>query len=291
MPIESRDGRTLTCGFCHATQVFEPGIVFAQTYRKALERVDAEASGVVLDVAGARHHLLGKLAGGEHADVFLAERVRAPSQRVVVKVARDVADRARLDRERAAIAAIRDALLARAPLDVRHAPYVGAHGRTVAVDGVERAALVLEFRDGYFHTLADVARVHRGGVDGRALVWIGRRIVDGLRAFHAIGWAHGGVAATHVLVHPRDHLALFVGWSRASKAGAGEQRDDVKAAGRVLAALVGPASLVPSSIADAIGAMESGACDAATAHRALGEAAQAAYGPPAFHRFVMPGFE
>jgi len=72
-----------------------------------------------------------------------------------------------------------------------------------------------------------------------------RRILDMLAFAHAAGWTHGALHPAHLLVHPRDHGILLIGWAGAARAAAGSAamaRDLQQAAWAMRAMLAGAGS-------------------------------------------------
>jgi hypothetical protein len=152
--------------------------------------------------------------------------------------------------------------------------------------------IVYRWRSGFQHTLADVKRAHPDGVDGRTAVWMWRRILELLAWLHASDVAHGAVLPEHVLVHPRDHGAVLVGWSRAAVGDAKLHPNDVAMSARAVFQIADGASL-PRGVRDLL--VRTGEAPGKTGGaRELAStvlaAATAAYGPPAFHPFNMPGW-
>lgn len=82
-------------------------------------------------------------------------------------------------------------------------------GRTVS-----RPALVLPFMDGYV-SMADVIKAYPDGIDFRDMVWMFKRLLVAIGFAHHLGYVHGAVIPTHVLVHPIGHGAKLIDWSYA----------------------------------------------------------------------------
>ena len=62
------------------------------------------------------------------------------------------------------------------------------------------------------YTLADVRQAYLAGLDPRHAAWVWRRVLTVLGFAHANGVVHGAVLPPHVLVEPRDHKVVLVGW-------------------------------------------------------------------------------
>lgn len=276
-------------------------------------------------LAGARYVILGRLARGEGADVFLARRDRRVTELVVIKALRAPEDVDLLEREHTVVAELHQSRAQGAPHFSRLLPQavavgparLGMHG-----DEGERPVSIHRWRSGFVHTFEDVERVHGKGVSPEAAVWMWRRVLELLGFVHASGWVHGAVLPAHLLVHARDHGVVLCGWSRAVRIGerlpatsAGAEAmypadvwgggpataaTDLTMASRAILRVLGgdlrraPAG-VPAPIAEllevhadpsAAGRMD----DAWWLKERVAAAAREAFGPPKFVPFQMPGW-
>ena len=274
----------------------------------------------VVRVGDVAYCLEGRLARGESSDVFLGRRARRVTERVVLKVLRARANGDLLEREHATLRALQTSTAPGTPYFSRTIPEVVQKGHLRDDDGTERPTLILRHLSGFSPTLADVREAYPRGVDPRAAVWMWRRALETLGWVHDSGWVHGAVVPQHLVVHPRDHGALLVGWScagRPSEAPIARVADrgdfypaassanatdalrpelDLVMSARCIAFVLGgdartgevPSS-VPAQLAALVREHSSGAPgDARALHEALGAAAKSAFGPPAYHAFVMP---
>lgn len=171
-----------------------------------------------LNIDGRTYLVEGRIARGDSCDVFRARWVRRLGELVVIKVLRAKADADLLRREKAFL----DRLHASRAQGVEHfatlLPRPIALGPVVTERHGERLCLVMQWHPGFVHTLVDVGHTHPKGVDGPIVVWIAKRLLELLAWVHSAGVVHGAVIPEHVLVHPRDHGALLVGWSTACAA-------------------------------------------------------------------------
>jgi hypothetical protein len=287
--------------------------VAASDFLVALRERDTTAH---LRVAGANYELLGRLAQGESTDVFLARRARRVTEWVVIKVLRSMRDEDLVEREWKALSALRRSDVEPGAKFLRRLPEPVGKGTFLDPDGNKRMASVFRWKSGFLPTLADVQTAYPAGVEPRAVVWIWRRILDMLGWVHRSGWVHGAVLFPHVLLHPRDHGALLVGWSCASpvagheplvarnptyqwcypqnlwNGGGASQATDLAMTARCMAALLGQGA-VPGPLADLVQACVDppGVSDDAweLASRVL-DVAQVVFGPPKYHRFSVPGW-
>lgn len=161
--------------------------------------------------------LHGKVASGEFCDVYYGSRVD-PLEIVTVKLARESTDEAvdALRREGQVI----DALMAKS---VQGSHYfsrflpqfvVKSTRHNLVSDGFVGTANVFRWRVGFQYTYEDIGAAYPEGVDGRTAVWLWKRTLDILGWIHEAGYVHGSVTPQHIVVHPRDHGSMLVGWSR-----------------------------------------------------------------------------
>jgi len=135
----------------------------------------------------------------------------------LLKVARDPADNDLLDREAAALTAIR-----------RHAParlraYLPRLERSFRLadppTGVVRNANLIGRLTG-FVSLSDVQAAYRSGIHPADAAWMWRRLLVALGIAHRAGYVHGAVLPEHVLIQPADHGLVLVDWCYAGRPGA-----------------------------------------------------------------------
>lgn len=83
---------------------------------------------------------------------------------------------------------------------------------------VDRQCLVREAEDGLI-TLADVMRAYPSGLDPRDAAWIWRRLLVIAGWAHNVGVVHGAILPSHVVLHPKKHRVMLVGWGRSVEIG------------------------------------------------------------------------
>ncbi|NMO15443.1 hypothetical protein HPC49_33785 [Pyxidicoccus fallax] len=166
-------------------------------------------------VAGTRYVLLGRLGRGDGSDVFLARRDGRITEMVVLKVVRALSDADLVAREYDVLEALHRLDTQGAEHFTRLLPQPVARGEVKDPVGVSRAAAVYRWQSGFQHSLTDVREAYPDGVDPRAAVWMWKRLLEVLGFVHRSGYIHGAVLPPHVLVHPRDHGVMLVGWSSA----------------------------------------------------------------------------
>lgn len=316
LPEEAVYGSITTCPFCEATLAVEPGVVFAAAYRRAAAMLDDEARSMpnVVRVGDVPYSIEGRLARGESCDVFVARRARRLTERVLLKILRSHADEDLLARERTVLQSLAESTTDDAPHFTRLVPSIVQVGHVLDRDGEKRPTTVLRFASGFVPTLARVREVFSSGVDPHAAVWMWRRALEVLDWAHRSGWAHGAILPQHLVVHPRDHGVMIVGWTCASRDGeklpalVDERRgsypsdvasfgNDVTMSARAVAFVLGgdaasgavPSS-VPRPIAEIVREVSSGSRrhDARSLCDAVGAAAREAFGPPAYVPFDVP---
>lgn len=319
------------CGFCQATLAGGPDAVWFAS-------LDPDAEGIGPDppelahlpratVAGRDYRVLGRLARGDGSDVFLARRVGRLSELVVLKIVRAMADGDLLAREWRALEALHGSDAQGAHYFARLLPQLVAHGSYTGSDGMARPASVFRWRSGFLHTLDEVAQHHPEGVDGRTAVWMWKRTLELLGFLHRSGWVHGAVLPQHLLIHPRDHGVVLVGFSSATRIAAraplpavsADNRvyypstlwdgapptpaSDIAMSARCMVRVLGgdPAKgtlprQVPAPLADLVRVYADPSPrppptqDAWALMQEVGHMGSAAYGKPKYHRLVMPGW-
>ncbi|MCP4896452.1 MAG: serine/threonine protein kinase [bacterium] len=165
-------------------------------------------------VSGRTYLILGQLAHGDSSDVYFARWVRRLGELVVVKCLRCPSDSDLMRREHAFLERLRhspatgtERFAARIPEPIALSP--------VRVRGQERMIAVRRWRSGFLHSLEEVRRQHPRGVEPGVAIWTFKRLLEVLDWSHRSGVVHGAVLPPHVLIHPRDHGAMLVGWSTA----------------------------------------------------------------------------
>ncbi|WP_328917307.1 MULTISPECIES: molecular chaperone DnaJ [unclassified Streptomyces] len=99
-----------------------------------------------------------------------------------------------------------------------YAPTVIESFRHRSADGTERHVNAFAPLTG-FHTLAEVAAAHPGGLDPRDAAWMWRRLLTALGWAHRARLVHGAVFPEHVLIHPGLHGLVLVDWCYATAVG------------------------------------------------------------------------
>jgi len=290
--------RLVVCPYCRSSVTRNAELVQAAAFRDALLRRRSQAQGVAPAVAlgDRRFRVLGRLGGGESADVYLADELGCAAQLVAVKVARE-ATGSTLKSEWHVLQSLQAIETAGSAYFSQRLPQPVSIGSMVDQDGSRRQALVVRCAHGSWGSLADVMTLNPAGVDARHAVWMWRRVLQLLAFVHGNGWAHGALSPDHLLVEPREHGIQIIGWSRAARSTPDSLALDLAhSAWSIRAVLTGgdPTSGIGAQVPAQIGALlrrvseDTRWCrsqDASTLDAALLQAAQAAFGPPRFMNF------
>jgi serine/threonine protein kinase len=270
-----------------------------------------------LAIDGRTYLILGKLATGDSTDVFLGRWVQRLGEQVVIKVLRSASDRDLLVREHAFLRRLHESPLPGTSHFAGLIPEPVACG-PARVGASERFLMVLRWRSGFLHTVEDVMRYYTQGVDPHVAAWVFKRVLEILHWSHQSGVLHGAVLPPHILIHPRDHGAMLIGWSSAVGATTvGTQRipavsrawkswypagssaspaNDVAMAARSVLAMAGASTFdsggtLPGPISSLMIQAAGGAFSDALALRTLlSERIVEVFGPPQWHPLWMPGW-
>ncbi len=303
-----------------------PSLVTAAKYREALRLWSSPAHHGYSSWCsfGDGHWAIGALiARGEISDVYVAERARWPSERVLFKVLRDQEDAPLFEQEWRALGFLQKSTAKGADTFTTLVPQPVGHGVIQSGNHAGAGALVLRWSPGFVHTLEAARRAYPGGIEPRASIWMWRRILEVLSFLHRSGIVHGAVLPQHLLTQEHEHGIRLVGYSCADSPGTGLQAVntrfeafypaealksqtlslamDVRMSARCIAFVLGADPLaqkmpssVPPSLAALVQSVASDDTDGASGEDAwalrerLGELAHALYGPPSFVPFQMP---
>jgi len=267
-----------------------------------------------LNLGGRTYVLEGRLGEGTSSTVYRARWVVRLGELVVIKVLTSLSDADLFRREWKTLRTLQrstvdgaDHFTTRLPIPVAHGLIDSDHPRLASVFG---------WKSGFVHTLEEVGEVYDSGVSTHQLVWILKRLLELLGFVHRAGFVHGAVVPDHVLIHPRDHGAMLIGWTVATPWGPGSTRDlpaiperwealyggsrvatpglDIAMACRCARTVAGwhLADIVRTSPIEALLQRGmSGSVDDAWAFRdELTAASRDALGPAAYHPLTLPGW-
>jgi hypothetical protein len=262
----------ITCAYCGSEFYLPP----LPGYRIPEPRAYEHPPGLgIVEVGSHAYRVHGRLAQGQHSDVFLARRERALTEMVVLKVARDAGEQG-LRREWDALHKVRShhqylCYLTNAPILLEMGRCPGHAPRLTAV---------YQWRCGFCFTMVEARRQYPDGVDPRAVVWMWNRVLDQLACLQEVGFSHNAIAPEHLLLHPRDHGVVLCGWSEAAR-GSGQ---DLRDSGSCIEGLLG--KLAPRPLREL--ARQAGCfADARALKQELKVVSEAVFGPPKFHHFAL----
>jgi hypothetical protein len=267
-----------------------------------------------LNLGGRTYVVEGRLGQGDSSAVYRGRWVVRLGERVVIKVLEAPADADLLRAEWETLKALQQADVEGADHFVTRLPAPVAHG--LVTSDRARPASVFGWKSGFVHTLEQVGEAHPGGVPGPVVVWMAKRLLELLGFVHRAGFVHGAVVPDHVLVHPRDHGAMLVGFTASVPWRDGGARRlpatsrrwaalyegarqatpalDIAMACRCVRAVAGwhlPSAVRADPVERVLLAGASGRVDDAWALGGqLTAASREAYGPPAYHPLPMPGW-
>jgi hypothetical protein len=270
-----------------------------------------------LAIDGRTYLILGRLGVGDSSEVYLGRWVQRLGETVVVKILRSSADRDLLVREHAYLRRLHESPVPGTSHFANLIPEPIACGPVRLKHG-ERLISVFRWKPGFLHSLEDVIRFHSQGVDAHVAVWTGKRLLEILHWSHQSGVLHGAVLPPHVLIHPRNHGAMLIGWSTAMADSArdqakiaalsrhwadwypvgreGSRAADIAMAARCVLAMAGARSFseggtLPNPVsALLIDAARMAFDDAWSLRERLSERALDALGQPSYRPLWMPGW-
>ncbi|NNH71604.1 hypothetical protein HLB23_17305 [Nocardia uniformis] len=82
-----------------------------------------------------------------------------------------------------------------------------------------RTVNVLDALTDGFVTLDEIRTAYSQGLDPRDYAWMHRRLLRCLAGAALAGWVHTAITPANVLIHPRQHGVVLVGWSFATRPG------------------------------------------------------------------------
>jgi hypothetical protein len=315
--------RVLFCDACGAPLDARAWDAFVLCrYCASTNRVGAPQPGTLpddgrprLSVGGRTYVIEGLLARGDVSDVYRARWSVRLGELVVLKVCRSAGDEDLLRREHRILEALVTSADASSASLASRLPQPIALG-PVRVSDRERLVAVYRWHSGFLHTLPDIARAHPGGIDDPIVVWVTKRLLELLGFVHRAGVVHGAVLPPHVLVQPRNHGAMLVGFATATRAQGSGRAEPLPAISRAWAAHYGeeartrevsPATdlaqlarsvklvarpSLAGELASWLDSLQSqrGSADAWQRRDELIALSRRLYGPGSYHPLAMPGW-
>jgi len=311
----ARFARSVVCSFCQSTVQVDPSAVSAALFREALVAWNSpETHGYTSFLSIGHSHWATRrfIARGDISDVYLAERARRPTERVLLKLLREPVHDPLFDREWEVLGKLQQSDSPGAALFTTLVPQPVVRGLIDYGPYQGRRAMAFRWATGFCETLEGVRRAYPQGIDPQISIWMWRRILELLTFLHRSGVVHGAVLPPHILVEDGEHGIRLVGYSAAGESGTPlstfcgrfEQfysarwltpEADVAMSARSIAfvlggegAGVGVPTSVPGPLASLIRKVAAdGGEDAWNVRESVGEVARNLYGPPSFNPLVM----
>ena len=279
LPLSARWLGTL-CRYCGASLVVGARKVEVARYEQALQalQVEPKPGEFRLRLGDLRLEVLGLLGSGSRKVALLVRRCRALSPLMVLKVPKQAGDSAEVDGEWEGLSALARSEAQGASTFSRRFPGVVARGE---IEGLGTVGHLLQFSPGFDLNLAQIRPVG-GRLEAQHLVWMGRRALEALGFVHRSGWLHGGICRENLLIHPRDHGVMLVGWSRCGRLPHPEAaRADLRALSQ---SLLSTGASCPPTLHDWLAQLGDprSTADAWEAHQELKTLGQGLYGPPRY---------
>ncbi|PTL81384.1 serine/threonine-protein kinase [Vitiosangium sp. GDMCC 1.1324] len=322
----SRFARSVICSFCGTTVLVDQTAVSAARFREAFQswNLPSHLGYTSWWSIGDSHWAPGRLiARGEHSDVYLAERARWPTERVLLKVLREPGDAPLFQHEWDVLEQLQQSTANGAATFTTRLPQPVVRGVLREGPRAGAQAMALRWTSGFVHTFEAVRNAYPAGIDPRVSIWMWRRILETLSFIHSTGLVHGAVLPQHLLVQHGEHGVRLVGFSCTDLAGArlstvssrfedfyptrllGSKTltpsvDLVMSARCIIAVLGGEPSRgsVPGSVPGPLAALlrrvasaeglDESQGGAWTLREQVGEVGSAVFGRPSFHPLVMP---
>jgi serine/threonine protein kinase len=222
--------RMVACPYCKAMVTRSPSVVEARRFHEAWLRTqhyldDAPFSSArILRIGNHRYRILTSLDWSDSGEIFLADRLSAFPERVVLHLGRSGVAQSKqenekewekqLERERVALSELQS-------LDGSGSAYYSQRiPQLVSFHPSQPGypcCLITRHIPGTWGTLAQVLFHSKIQDAPRHSIWILRRILDTLTYLHDNGWVHGDLQPGNILLQPQDHGAFLRGWSKARR--------------------------------------------------------------------------
>lgn len=256
----SKFARSMVCPYCSATVLLDPSTVSTARFKEAYRRWNApeQAGFSTWFTIGESRWSPGQfLAYGMTCDVYVADRARFPSERVLLKVARETSAYDRLHHEFEVLQRLHALPTSGAFLSRIPEPVAFGRIREGTFDGYP--ALALRWASGFRHTFEKVRSEYPQGLPPIVSIWVWRRILEVLAFLHQNGFVHGAVHPPHLLVEDNEHGVRLVGYGKAGQRSATSDRaNDIAQSALSVAYLLGSEGMkvdVPSSVPASLSAL------------------------------------
>lgn len=212
----------LTCSRCLHVLGADQRPQFCPRCGAAFEPVSDQGIAIKIPIAGGSVKVRDRLALGDLCNLYRCD-VAGPRRRGVFKIARSALGNRHVLREAETLRGLHAA-----DSNARFAPFLPrlvdsisyAHEKSEP----SRQANVLVYFDGIdgpddLYSLEQVRAAYPNGIDPRDMAWMWRRLLTILAFVHSQNLAHGMLTPDHILIEPREHKLVVIGWSAAAPFG------------------------------------------------------------------------
>ncbi|TGL34560.1 protein kinase family protein [Leptospira koniambonensis] len=211
--------RYVACPYCGVLVTYSKNAVLAEHFHEAWKLYEKSINTIpnTLTIGKNKYKILLPLGGGERADIFFAEKLGLAMERVIIKIERDKTSKSLASSEVSVLESLQKQNTPISAYFSQRLPQIVSFGKIINPEYEGKEAVITRANPGYWGSLSDVLRFQKKGIQPRHGVWIWRRILDLLGYIHEQGWTHNAINPSHLLVQPRDHGILVIGWRRGKK--------------------------------------------------------------------------
>ena len=184
-----------------------------------VEREESSTESAVMYVGDLPFRVQHRLAIGDTCNLYHCTADKGRAMRAsVFKIARDVADNARLLSATTRLRRLYET-------DKRLLPFLPRVSASLQYRGPAeaelRAAAVLSYHESIrspddLYSLEEVRQSYARGLEARDMAWMWRRLLTVLAYVHDQQTVHGAVTPAHVMIEPNEHKLVLVGWGAAT---------------------------------------------------------------------------
>ncbi|MDB5328387.1 MAG: hypothetical protein JWM57_3956 [Phycisphaerales bacterium] len=184
-----------------------------------VEREESSTESAVLVVGDLPFRIQHRLAIGDTCNLYHCTADKGRAMRAsVFKIARDVSDNARLITATNRLRRLYET-------DERLLPFLPRVSASLQYRGPAeaeaRAAAVLTYHNGIrspndLYSLEEVRQSYPRGLEARDMAWMWRRLLTVLAYVHDQQIVHAAITPAHVMIEPKEHKLVLVGWGAAA---------------------------------------------------------------------------
>lgn len=170
----------------------------------------------IIEAGSKRYVLVDDVASGDLGDLFVCTVVNgAAEHKALFKITKDGRDNDLMENEFKALQKLYAKEAARGPKDPKEVDlrFFLEATNTFLVRGpsFQRRVNILTWFPEH-RGLDEVLRVFPDGIDYKDMVWMFKRVLQGIGWAHKHHLIHGALIPPHILIHPVDHGAKLVDW-------------------------------------------------------------------------------